>query len=182
MSDHPAAGQPMADVAATLKERARLLAQEQPRGGGEEKLDILTFQLAWESYGVETRFVREVYPLTDLTPIPCTPAFVLGIINLRGELCPVIELKRLFGLPDTSLTNATCAVILHNRTMEIGILADSILGVQVLKLTELQAPPTIFSGIGASFLRGIAKDRLAILDAANILAYPGIMVNEQVGE
>jgi purine-binding chemotaxis protein CheW len=173
---------PSSVVAATLKERARQLAQEKQARGSDEQVEVLGFQLAWESYAVETYFVREVYPLKDLTPIPCTPPFLLGVINLRGELCPVIELKRLFGLPDAGITNATCAVILHDPTMEVGILADVILGVHALDIAELQPPPVTFSGINASFLRGVTKDRLAVLDARNILAHPGIVVNEQVGE
>jgi purine-binding chemotaxis protein CheW len=169
-------------VAAILQERARRLAGEQPGEHTEEHLEILVFQLAWEHYGIETEFVREVYPLKELTPLPCTPAFVLGIVNLRGELCPVIELKRLFGLPDSGMTNATSAVILHDRTMEFGLLADVIVGVQQLNVAALQPPPATFSGINASFLRGVTKDRLAVLDARNILAHPALIVNEQVGE
>jgi purine-binding chemotaxis protein CheW len=169
-------------VTATLQERARRLAREQPVQGVQERLEILVFQLAWENYGVETSFVREVYPLKDLAPIPCMPAFVLGIINLRGELCPVIELKRLFGLPDSGLTNATSAVVLHDSVMEFGLLADVILGVRTLGVSELQPPPATFSGINESFLKGVTRERLAVLDARNILAHPGLLVNEQVGE
>jgi purine-binding chemotaxis protein CheW len=169
-------------VAAQLQERARKLAAEQQDGRTCEEIELLVFQLAWESYAVETGFVREVYPLKDLTPVPCTPAFVLGIVNLRGELCPVIDLKRLFGLPEAGITNATSAVILHDSAMEFGLLADVILGVQMLDTAELQPPPTIFSGINATFLRGVTKDRLAVLDASNILAHPALIVNEQVGE
>lgn len=169
-------------VAAVLQERARRLAGEQQDGRTGENIEILVFQLAWESYAVETEFVREVYPLKDLTQVPCTPAFVLGIVNLRGELCPVIELKRLFGLPEAGITNATSAVILHDSAMEFGLLADVIVGVQNLDMVDLQPPPTIFSGINATFLRGVTKDRLAVLDARNILAHPALIVNEQVGE
>lgn len=169
-------------VAAVLQARARKLAGEQQDGRTGEAIEILVFQLAWESYAVETGFVREVYPLADLTPVPCTPSFVLGIVNLRGELCPVIELKRLFGLPESGITNATSAVILHDATMEFGLLADVIVGVQNLDVAELQPPPATFSGINATFLRGVTKDRLAVLDARSILAHPALIVNEQVGE
>lgn len=174
--DHPDS------VAAVLQERARKLAAEQPDGRTGEEIEILVFQLAWESYAVETGFVREVYPLKDLTPVPCTPAFVLGIINLRGELCPVIDLKRLFGLPDSGITNATSAVILHDSTMEFGLLADVIVGVQMLGTVELLPPPATLSGINVSFLKGVTRDRLAVLDARSILAHPALIVNQQVGE
>jgi purine-binding chemotaxis protein CheW len=169
-------------VAAVLQERARKLASEQQDGRTGETIEILVFQLAWESYAVETGFVREVHPLKDLTPVPCTPAFVLGIVNLRGELCPVIELKRLFGLPPSGVTNATSAIVLQDGTMEFGLLADVILGVQMLRLDELREPPATFSGIHASFLKGITGERMAVLDARTILGHPRLVVNEQVGE
>ncbi len=169
-------------VAAVLRERARRLAATEERDGPRQQIEILAFQLAWENYGIETGFVREVHPLQELTPIPCTPSFVLGVINLRGELCPVIELKRLFGLPPSGITNVTSAIILHDETMEFGLLADVILGVQLLDLDELREPPATFSGINASFLKGVTGERLAVLDARTILAHPRLVVNEQVGE
>lgn len=165
---------------ATLKERAQQLAREPPANAPQDQLEILVFQLAAETYAVETRFVREVHPLRDLTPIPCTPPFVLGIINLRGELCPVIDLKRLFGLPERSLSNVTRAVIVRDESMELAIVADTIIGVRSANRTDLLQTPTAFSGIDAAFIHGITPDHIVILDLSNILAYPGIVVNEEV--
>lgn len=165
---------------AVLKERARRIAREQQAAPSDQQIEILVFQLAWENYAVETSFAREVFPLDDLTPIPCTPAFILGVINLRGELCPVIDLKRLFGLPEQGLANATSAVILKSATMEFGILADVIVGVRSLALGEIQPPPATLTGINATFLRGVSADRTVVLDAASLLAHPMIVVNQQV--
>jgi purine-binding chemotaxis protein CheW len=164
---------------ATLKERARQVARPETivEEGG---IEVLAFQLAWETYAVETGFVREILALRALTPVPCTPPFVLGLINLRGELCPVIDLKRLFGLPEQGIVNATSAVVLHDQTMEFGIIADVIVGVQMLAKDAIQPPPATLTGINAAFLRGVTKDRTVVLDAASILSYPGIVVNEQV--
>jgi purine-binding chemotaxis protein CheW len=105
---------------------------------------------------------------------------VLGIINLRGELCPVIDLKDLFGLPEQGLTNATSAIILRDPSMEVGIVADVIAGVRSLGIAEIEPTPATLSGVNAAFLRGISRDQTVILDAASILAHPGIVVNEQV--
>ena len=171
-------------TSAILRERARALAREDartPHAAGEQ-LEVLVFQLAWESYGVETALVREVHPLKDLTPIPCTPPFVLGIVNLRGELCPVIDLKRLFGLPESSLTNATSTIILRDAAMEFGLIADVIVGVDLVDAAEMHPPPATFSGVNASFVKGITKELLTILDGARILGHPGLIVDEQVGE
>jgi purine-binding chemotaxis protein CheW len=105
---------------------------------------------------------------------------VLGVINLRGELSPVIELRRLLGLPERGLTNATRAVIVQNADMEFGIVADTIVGVRLLRPEQILPPPPTLSGINARFLRGVTSDRTAILDGAAILAYPGLVVDEQV--
>jgi purine-binding chemotaxis protein CheW len=165
---------------AVLRERARKLAQEEPKQASEAQLEVLVFDLGPETYAVETAFVREVHPLDDLTPIPCTPTFVLGVINLRGELSPVIELRRLLGLPERGLTNATRAVVIHNADMEFGIVADAIVDVRLLRTDEILPPPPILSGINARFLRGVTPNRMVILNAATILAYPGLIVNEHV--
>jgi purine-binding chemotaxis protein CheW len=164
---------------ATLKKRAQQIARPEAMAE-EDGIEVLAFQLAWETYAVETGFVREIVALKALAPVPCTPAFVLGLINLRGELCPVIDLKRLFGLPEQGIVNATSAVVLHDKAMEFGIVADVIVGVQTLARDAIQPPPATLTGINAAFLKGVTKDQTVVLDAASILGYPGIVVNEQV--
>lgn len=167
---------------ATLEERARLLAREDDAGEPQERLEVIVFKLAAETYALETRYVREVYPLKGLTPIPCTPSFVLGVINLRGELCPVIELKRLFDLPGNNLTNATRAIVVKDERMEFGILADAIIDVRRVPLSEIHPMPSIASGIESGFMRGITRDRTTILDAGRILAHRGLVVDDMVND
>jgi purine-binding chemotaxis protein CheW len=167
-------------VRETLRQRARELASLPDEPISQGRLEVILFSLGRESYAVESRFVREVHPLKDLTPIPCTPAFVFGVINLRGELCPIIELKRLLGLPERDLSNATHAVILHGDAMELGIVADTIVGVRQIELGDILPLPATLSALDARFLRGITKDRTVILDAAGILSHPGIVVNQQI--
>jgi purine-binding chemotaxis protein CheW len=165
-----------------LKERARLLARApQSRAIGED-IDVVAFVLARETYAVELKHVREIYPLNDLTPIPCTPSFFLGIINVRGEMCPVIDLKLLFGLPDRGLTNATRAVILQDGAMELGILADGVLGRRSISVRDIAPPPLTLRGITSQFLRGITPEQVAILDAQSILRHPQMVVNEKAGD
>ncbi len=165
---------------ATLKQRAREIAREDQAPAPQDQLECMVFQLASETYAIETRYVREVHPLKDLTPIPCTPSFVLGVINVRGQLCPMVELKHLLGAPARGLTNATRAVIIHDATMEFGIVADAILGVRWVETADiLPAPATLF-GVDLGFLRGFTRDQVVILDAGAILAHPGIVVNEEV--
>ena len=94
------------DAREILRARARALARPRERAAvAEASLELLEFRLAQESYALETRHVREVYPLRDLTPLPCTPPFVLGIVNVRGRITPVIDIKKFFDLPDKGLTD-----------------------------------------------------------------------------
>jgi purine-binding chemotaxis protein CheW len=165
---------------AILRERALKLARVESEAARSPGLEVLAFQLAAETYAVEIAFVREIVPLSALTAIPCTPAFVLGLINLRGELCPLIDLKRLLGVPQQGLTNATSAVVLHDRAMEFGIVADVIVGVRSVAEDDIRPAPATLTGINASFLRGILDDHTVLLDARTILGHPGIVVNEQV--
>jgi len=94
-----------AEKRAILKKRAQVLARAPKREDeAGECLEVVEFLLAYEQYGIESSYIREVYPLKDLTPLPCTPPFVLGIINVRGQILSVIDLKKIFDLPQKGLT------------------------------------------------------------------------------
>ena len=92
----------------------------------EAERQLVVFDLAGEAYGVNIGTVREIIRMQAVTHVPETPDFVEGVINLRGEICPVVDLKRLLGLPEHGLTNATNAVILHDAAMEFGVVADRV--------------------------------------------------------
>src|SRR5438105_2245634 len=83
-----------------LHARAQALARAPERASATEaSLDVLEFRLGKERYAVESRYVREIIPLKTLTPLPCTPSFVAGIVNVRGRIVAVLDLKKFFGLP-----------------------------------------------------------------------------------
>lgn len=88
-----------------LKERARLLAQEPEKKEAGDTIEILEFSLAHERYGIETSFIREVYPLKEYTPLPCTPAFVFGLINVRGQVLSIIDMRKFFELPEKGISD-----------------------------------------------------------------------------
>lgn len=163
-----------------LRERARMLAQAPEEAGTEETIEVVTMLLAYENYAIETAYVREVYPLRDLTPLPCTPPFVAGIVNVRGQVMSVIDLKKLFELPTQGLTDLNKVVILSDGDMEFGILADAILGVQDIPPHSLQTKLPTLTGIREDYLKGITAERLVVLDAAKMLHHDGIVVHEEV--
>jgi len=164
-----------------LKERAKIFSRElEAKGEKDEYVEVLEFLLAHEMYGIELKYVREVYPLKELTPIPAIPAFVLGIVNVRGEILSVIDIKKFFDLPEKGLTDLNKVIILHSADMEFGILADSIIGVRNILLSEMQTSLPTLTGIREEYLKGVTKEREIILDGGKILSDKGIIVNENV--
>ncbi len=163
-----------------LRQRAYDLAKEPEKEGPGEEIEIVEFLLAQERYGIDVSHVREVHHLTDLTAVPCTPPFVLGIINVRGQIVSVIDIKKFFELPDKGLGDLNKVIILKSDVMELGILADAVLDVNKVSLNELQPPLPTLTGMRKEYLKGILKDRTVILDAERLLADRKLVVNEEI--
>jgi purine-binding chemotaxis protein CheW len=171
----------MPDAAQTLRARALALARPPARTpAAETMLDVLEFRLAQERYAIETRYVREVHPLKDLTPLPCTPPFVLGIVNVRGRIVPVFDLKKFFDLPDQGLTDLHRIILIEGHEMELGLLADITVGVRSIPADSLQPSLPTLTGIRSEYLKGVTAERLVVLDVARILSDPKIIVHEEV--
>lgn len=166
---------------AILRTRANALAhepeKEKTRG---EQIEVVEFLLADERYGIESSFVREVYPLREFTPIPGTPPFVLGIINLRGEIISVVDIKKFFDLPEKGITDLNKVIVLKTATMEFGILADAVPGARLISVEELQPAPSTFTGVREQYLRGITSERMAILDSAKLLSDSKLIIQEEI--
>lgn len=165
---------------AILQQRARELAAPPEQTSGETTIEVVCLQLAGAVYAMETGFVREVYPLKDLTPLPCTPPFVAGIVNVRGQVLSVLDLAALLELPAPGIGELNKVVILADEQMEFGILADAILDVRTLPLRALQPGLPTHSGKRERYLKGISGDGLVVLDAGRLLRDPGIVVNEEI--
>ena len=165
-----------------LKERAQTLARETvPAETADASIEVIQFLLAHERYAIASEYVREVCPLEDLTPLPCTPAFVLGIVNLRGEILPVIDLKKFFDLPEKGLTNLNKVIVLESADMAFGIVADAISGVRRIPRAGIQPSLPTLNGIRADYLLGVAAEHVIILDAERVLSDEKLIVQEQVG-
>lgn len=162
-----------------LKERACKLAKE-PRSADKKKDDIIVveFLLANEKYAFELSFIREIYPIKNLTHIPCTPNFVVGIINVRGQMISVIDLKPLFELDIHKQNHAHKAILLHHDTMDFGILADEIIGTQQINISEIQESLPTLNGVREAYLKGITTSGIAVLDAQRLLSDDRILVHE----
>ncbi|CAN5918424.1 N/A [soil metagenome] len=176
----PKANSPQLGVAAQiLRDRARILARA-PEQAADVTIDVLEFALGGERYAVETRDVGEVYPLKDLTPLPGTPSFIRGVVNLRGHILPVIDLKKLFDLPEQGLTDLHCIIVVRGNDLEFGLLADAVVGVRPIAVRSLQASLPTLTGVRHEYLKGVTAERLVVLDLPRILADPKIVVHEEV--
>lgn len=164
-----------------LRERARALAVVPRQNDAVDEIEIVEFVLGDEHYAVASTYVREVFPLSDLTRLPCTPAFVLGIINVRGEIVSVLDLKKMLGLPGHGIAELNKVLILDSGDMAFGILADLVAGVRNIDTATLQASLATLTGIHTDFLAGVCHPRLIVLDAQKLLSSPTIVVDEQVG-
>jgi len=167
------------EKAEILKARAKILSQaiEEERIDTED-IEVVGFTLAYEEYALESSYVREVYPMRELTPVPGAPPFVLGIINVRGQILSVIDIKKFFELPEKGLTDLNKVIIIYNDKMEFGILADVVIGTRSIIMKDIQPSIPGFTGIRAQYLKGVTGDRMAILDASNLLSDTNILVRD----
>jgi purine-binding chemotaxis protein CheW len=164
-----------------LKARAKALAREADRKEQAGAcLQVVEFMVAHERYGIESINIREVCPLRDFTTVPCTPPFVLGIINVRGQIVSVVDLRKFFDLPEKVLSDLNRAIILHHAGMEFAILADLINGVRYVPLSDIQPSLPTLTGIRLEYLKGVTTDGMVILDANKILWDKRIIVHESV--
>ncbi len=131
-----------------------------------EELKVIVFTLADEEYGVEVDKVRTIERMQPLTRVPKTPAFVKGVINLRGVVVPVIDLRGRFNVAESEPTDNSRIITVAVGDMEVGLIVDSANDVIDLDSDSIEEPPEIVGGIRAKYLRGIAKlgeNRLLVL-------------------
>lgn len=117
----------------------------------------LTFVLLEEEYGLEILKVREIIGLLDVTPVPQTPEFVKGVINLRGKVIPVVDLRLKFGMPEAEYTKETCIIVVDVDSLLMGIIVDTVSEVMEIKEDEIEPPPSFGQKVDVKFILGMAK-------------------------
>ncbi|NQZ06570.1 MAG: chemotaxis protein CheW [Algicola sp.] len=123
----------------------------------DEVLQWVTFRLENETYGINVMQVQEVLRYTDIAPVPGAPGYVLGIINLRGNVVTVIDTRSRFGLPFSDATDSTRIVIIEAEKQVIGILVDSVAEVVYLRTSEIDNAPNIGTDESAKFIQGVSN-------------------------
>jgi purine-binding chemotaxis protein CheW len=167
-------------VKAILEERARALAQSAEVQTG-ASVPLVVFSLAGETYGIPTEYVREVQPLRDITPVPCTPEFVVGVINIRGSIYSVIDIRSFFGVEKKEMTDATKVILVHAAGLEVGILSDNVSGATSVPVSEIKTSLSAQGAAKEEYIRGVTKEMLVILDLEALLHDERIVIHEEVG-
>ena len=133
----------------------------------------LTFRLGSESYGIEVLKIREIIRGTEITAVPQMPAFVKGVINLRGKIIPVMDLRLRFGLPGTAQTEHTCIVVVQvqfagGRSAQMGLVVDDVEEVVNIAAADIAETPDFGTAIAADYLLGMAKIKSVVKTLLNV--------------
>jgi len=143
----------------------------------------LTFTLAEEVFAVDVARVREILEITSITKVPQVPDFMRGVINLRGCVVPVIDLRLKFGMPETAQTVNTCIIVVEvemdGENIVLGSLADSVQEVIELEPSQIEAAPHIGTHLKTEFLKGMGKHNehfVMILDIDRVFSLQELVV------
>lgn len=117
----------------------------------------LTFHLAGEEYGLEILRVREIIGLMEITAIPRTPSHIKGVINLRGKVIPVIDLRLKFEMPQAERTEQTCIIVVDVGDVEMGIIVDKVSEVLDIAAEQIEDPPSFGACVDTQFILGMGK-------------------------
>ena len=155
-----------------------------PEGG-----KFLTFLMANEKYGLEILKVREIMGMMDVTSIPTTPAFIRGVINLRGKVIPVVDLRLKFGIEAKEDTQRTCIIVVHlthtAQEMTMGIIVDEVSDVLDIDRNQIEPPPSFGANIRTDFILGMGKvDQkvMTMLDIDRVLTEQEVTLVESSAE
>lgn len=140
--------------------------------GSISEMQLVTFNLGKEEFAVPILQIQEINRLTEITRVPKSPDFVEGVINLRGKVIPVIDLRKRFGLPQGELGKYARIIVVNMDSRMLGLIVDSVS--EVLRLSEdaIEPPPPVVAGIDSEYIRGLGKMEgrlLILLDLNKIL-------------
>ena len=159
----------MAEIATQDQQSSKSLLEKEGK--------YLTFALAQEEYGLEILKVREIIGYMDITAVPQTPQHVKGVINLRGQVIPVIDLRTKFGMDTAEVTEETCIIVVEiaqgKRTFNTGIVVDRVQEVLDIKGEDIEDAPQFDSSVNTSFILGMGKIEETVkilLDIDKVLA------------
>ena len=131
----------------------------------DELLQLVSFMIGQEEFGLEIQCIQEINRMVDITRVPNSPEYVTGVINLRGKVIPIIDLRKRFGFPQKESDKNTRIIVVELGTMVVGFVVDAVREVIRIPKNITEPPPSIVAGIGSEFITAVAKleNRLLIL-------------------
>jgi purine-binding chemotaxis protein CheW len=132
----------------------------------------LTFVLGSEVYGIDIQFVREIIGMQSITRVPDVPHYIKGVINLRGKVIPVMDVRRRFGMDDRPYDERTCIIVIHVGSWLVGLVVDTVSEVLDIPAADIEPPPDAFGQRQEHFIAGLGKvgDQVRmLLDAQKLL-------------
>lgn len=169
------------EIQRILEQRAKEVSQSESDAADEfDQLEVIEFMLGYEKYAIESAYVREVYPMSDFTFLPCAPDFLFGIMNLRGTILSLIDIRKFFHLPVQGMSNLNRVLVIETEEMTVGILADFIRGVRRISRQEIKPPMTTMGGIRSEYLKGLTREPVVIIDIEKVMKDPKLIINEEV--
>lgn len=130
-----------------------------------ELIQVVSFHLGSEEYGVDISQVQEIIRMVEITHVPRAPHFMEGVINLRGQLIPIIDLRTRFAMPRAEQTKSTRIVVTEIGSKRVGIVVDSVSEVLNIPMEHIEEAPDMIAGVGTEYIQGVGKvgERLVIL-------------------
>ncbi len=147
------------------------------------EVKFLTFVLGNEEYGIEILKVREIIGIMEITPVPQTPDYMKGVINLRGKVIPIIDLRLKFLMPEVEHTKETCIIVVGAGTEQVGIIVDSVSEVTDIKREDIEEAPNFGQEIDTRFIMGLGKTKkkiIILLDIEGVLTTEELKMAEQI--
>ncbi|MCG8017781.1 MAG: chemotaxis protein CheW [Candidatus Thiodiazotropha sp. 'RUGA'] len=147
------------------------MSVDDDESGGGPLIQFVTFILMDEVYGINVMQVQEVLRVTEIAPVPGAPSYVLGIVNLRGNVVTVIDTRKRFGLPSVEVSDNSRIVVIESEKQVVGILVDAVAEVVELREDEIDAAPNVGTDESSRYIQGVAtqEGRLLILVDLNKL-------------
>ena len=145
----------------------------------------LIYALAGEEYGIHIRNVTEIIGIQAITDVPGTPEYVKGVINLRGKVIPVIDVRLRFGLPEKDYEERTCIIVVNIKDVSVGLIVDSVSEVMDIPDSNIEPPPKVSKSAGTRYLQGLGKvdnDVKILVDTSQLLFEEELALLEETAQ
>lgn len=174
----PVAQAAVEDITPILEERAAALSRSSEDAESGETIGMVVLVVGDERYAVEVQDVQEIEPLDKVTPIPGTPAFWTGVVNLRGSMYPVLDIERYLGLPASEGVEHPKVALVSRAGLSVGLLVDEVAEIRKVRSSEI-GPPVADGSSKAEVVRGVTPDMLSVLDLEALLSDPALVVEDE---